>query len=163
MAKQFSISEGNHNKVGTSLADYIDSILATGGTAHIEVSPEKASTGKWGLARLWRAWMATTAKWMTENGATMPLVINKDGQKYGSRPFSADDAHELFSAKFLPVQPDGTRLSWSKDANNGKVKADKGQRLHAMQQHDAWATERGIYLFRPGDSDYMEMINRQNS
>ncbi len=162
MAKQFSITNENREVAAGNAGDFIDEILSTNGTAYVEISREKATTGKWGMARLWRAWMATTAKWMSENGAKMPLVINKDGGQYGSRPFNADDAHELFSAKFLPTLPNGERLSWSKDTGNGRVKADRAQRLHAMQQHDAWATERGIYLFRPGDSEYQQLIDRQN-
>ena len=59
------------------------------------VSVSSGATGKWSMARLWRAWMATTAQWMAANGATMPLGPLESKRQYGSRPFNQDDAHEL--------------------------------------------------------------------
>lgn len=120
------------------------------------------NSGKWGMARLWRAWMASTAKFMTANGCIMPLMIKKDGSHYGTRDFNADDAHELFTQKWLYVDVNGERLSWSKSGRDGMRPATKGERFHAMLQHEIWATDRGIILFKPRDSEYAKLEEEQN-
>ena len=100
---------------------------------------------------------------MAANGATMPLCISANGQNYGSRPFNADDAHELFTARWLGVDADGNRLSWSKQGREGMRAATKGERFLAMQQHEDWATERGIILLNPRDSEYRQLEREQNA
>lgn len=125
------------------------------------VSTQQANTGKWGMARLWRAWMATTADWMANNGATMPLTLDKDGNPYGSRPFNSNDAHELFSRQHLGCDDKGERLSWAK--NGSQRKATKGERFNALQRHEAWASERGIILFKPRGSEYDKLEQEQNT
>ena len=45
----------------------------------IVLSAQDGNTGKWGMARLWRAWMSTTAKFQAANGVTMPLMISSKG------------------------------------------------------------------------------------
>lgn len=125
------------------------------------VSYQEAGTGKWTLARLWRAWMATTAEFMAKNGVTMPLMINADGVTYSSRPFNAQDAHELFSRQHLSVDEKGERLSWAKSGSQRK--ATKGERFDALRKHEAWASERGINLFKPRSGEYLSLTKKQEN
>lgn len=127
------------------------------------VTSTDPGTGKWGMAQLWRAWMSTTATWMAAQGARMPLVIQIDGTNYGSRPFNADDAHELFTHRWLGADADGTRLSWSRAGRDGMRAATKGERFNALRQHEDWATERGIILLKPRDSEYARLEREQDA
>jgi len=126
------------------------------------VTTQNASIGKWGMAKLWRSWMATTAKFMAANGVTQPLMISANGEHYGSRPFNKNDAHELFTSQHLGVDRDGVRLSWAKKDHDGMRAATKGERFNAMLKHQIWATERGIMLFKPRDSEYSQLEQEQN-
>lgn len=125
-------------------------------------SSQPANTGKWGMARLFRKWMATTADFMANNGVTMPLMTKSDGTTYGTRRFNADDAHELFTAQWLGVDQEGVRLSWSKTGRDGMRPATKGERFDALRKHENWCVEKGITLFVPRDSEYMQLIKEQN-
>lgn len=121
------------------------------------------TTGKWGMARIWRKWMAETADWMAWQGATMPLAVKSDGSLWGSRPFNANDAHELFCAQWLGVGADGKRLSWAKQAHDGMRPATKAERFYAMQRHEEWCTQKGIQLFNPRhENEYREMEAAQH-
>jgi len=124
------------------------------------VSYQQASTGKWGMARLWRAWMSTTAEFMAKNGVTMPLMVNADGVTYSSRPFNAEDAHELFTRQHLGVDEVGVRLSWAKSGEQRK--ATKGERFNALRKHEEWASERGVILFKPRIGEYSDLIKQQD-
>ena len=123
-------------------------------------SSQPVGVGKWTLARLWRGWMATTAKYMASNGVTMPLMINADGVTYASRPFDANDAHELFTRQHLGVDENGVRLSWAKSGEQRK--ATKGERFHALRQHELWCFDRGITLFKPRIGEYKELNDKQD-
>lgn len=124
-----------------------------------DVSINERNIGKWSLSRLWRAWMSDIAKWMSANGATMPLVIGANGEFSGKRAFNADDAHELFSIMTLGTDKDGNRLSWSKSGRDGCRPASKGERVLAMQRVDVWASERAIKLLNPADSELRKIEN----
>lgn len=124
------------------------------------VTSQPAGVGKWGMARLWRSWMSTTAKFMADNGVTMPLMIKSDGTWYGSRPFNADDAHELFTRQWLGVDENGVRLSWAKSGEQRK--ATKGERFNAMRKHENWCVEKGIALFKPRNSEYEQLSDAQD-
>ena len=126
----------------------------------IIINSQPAGTGKWGMARLWRGWMATTAKFMAGNGVKMPLMINKDGEWYGSRPFNAGDAHELFTRQHLGVDENGVRLSWAKSGDQRK--ATRGERFNALRKHEEWASIKGITLFKPRNSEYEQIEQEQN-
>lgn len=126
----------------------------------IIISSQPAGTGKWGMARLWRGWMATTAKFMAGSGVKMPLMINKDGEQYGSRPFNSEDAHELFTRQHLGVDENGVRLSWAKSGDQRK--ATRGERFNALRKHEEWASNKGITLFKPRNSEYEQIENEQN-
>lgn len=124
-----------------------------------DVSINERNIGKWSLSRLWRAWMSDIAKWMSANGATMPLVIGANGEFSGQRAFNADDAHESFSVMTLGTDKDGNRLSWSKSGRDGCRPASKGERVLAMQRVEAWAGERAIKLLNPADSELRKIEN----
>jgi len=155
--KDFQLSKHNLDSLFEELIKELET------TPLLVVSAQNAKIGKWGMARLWRAWMTSTALWMYENGATMPLCLNKAGVNYGSRAFNANDAHELFTTKWLLVDSDGIRLSWAKDPHDGMRTANKGERFICMVKHEQWATERGIILSKPRDSEYSQLENEQNS
>lgn len=131
-------------------------------STHKVVFQKIESTGKWGMTKLWRAWMGSTGKWMAGNGATMPLCLRKDGSHYGKREFTPDDAHELFTAQWLGMDADGNRLSWSRKGRDGMRAATKGERYIAMLKHQDWASERGIMLFKPRDSEFSELERESN-
>lgn len=118
--------------------------------------------GKWGMARLWRSWMAKTAQFMAGNGSKMPLYIKSDGSHYGSRAFNNEDAHELFTAQWLGVDAEGNRLSWAKKSHDGKRAATKGERFNAMLKHEAFCVEKGIFLLTPKDSDFFKLKEEQS-
>jgi hypothetical protein len=123
-------------------------------TPVIVITTQNGDTGKWTMAKLWRVWMDSTGKFMAGNGCKMPLMVDDDGNPYGSRPFDKNDAHELFTRKHLGVDRDGVRLCWARKAHDGMRPATKGERYNALFKHEMWAGERGIILFKPRGSDY---------
>lgn len=126
------------------------------------VNCQSAKTGKWGMSRLWRAWMSTTAKFMAAQGCTMPLMIKGDGGHFGKREFNANDAHELFTAQWLSVDAKGIRLSWAKQGHDDMRPATKGERYTAMMKHENWCVEKGIKLFKPRGSEYSQLEEGEN-
>ena len=118
------------------------------------ISVQDSGKPNWGMSRLWRAWIKTVADFMASNGVTMPLMIDVSGMSHGKRPFNEVDAHDLFSSHFLPSDADGTRISWSKNGRDGMRPATKGERFMALTRLEQWATEKGIKLFNPRDSEY---------
>lgn len=136
-----------------------DHFESGGGPLRYKIT-ESSGNGKWGMARLWRKWMAITAQYMANNGSKMPLMVRDDGTWYGSRPFDENDAHELFTRQWLGVDVEGNRLSWKK--KEGANVADKGQRFIAMMKHQNWCIEKGIDLPLPRDSEYNELQEQQN-
>ena len=153
---EYQLTRGNLEQVFYSLSAELDNNQV------LLVKTHSGNTGRWGMARLWRSWMEATAKFMAANGCTMPLMISPKGEPYGKRPFAAEDAHELFTSRWLGVDADGTRLSWSKAGHDGMRAATKGERFNALRCHEAWATERGIQLFSPRDSEYRMMQEEQD-
>ena len=92
----------------------------------------------------------------------MPLGPLESKQAYGSRPFNQDDAHCLFTALHGYTDKDGERLSWSKSGRDGMRAATKGERLAMMMRHEAWASERGIQLMNPRDSEYRQLVDNMD-
>lgn len=155
--KEYQVSKHN-------LAQFMTDIeLELDDTTLLLVSTQNASTGSWGMARLWRAWMSKTGQYMASQGCVMPLMLNSEGGHYGERPFNPDDAHELFTSRWLGVDSEGARLSWSKAGRDGMRPATKGERFNAMRQHECWCVDKGITLFKPRDSEYSELEREQNS
>lgn len=130
-------------------------------SSELVVTTQEAKVGKWGMTRLWRSWMARTAEFMASNGVTMPLMIDKYGVIYKTRPFNERDAHELFTGQWLGVDDKGDRLSWSKQGRDGMRQATKGERYYALNRHELWALEKGLVLFKPRDSEYEQMMKSE--
>lgn len=89
----------------------------------------------------------------------MPLFIKPNGEFVGSRSFDANDAHELFTMRWLGTDENGNRLSWSRTGREGMRAATKGERFGALRSHEEYANERGIILFKPRDSEYQILLN----
>jgi len=124
------------------------------------VTVKKAGTGKWTLARLWRAWMATTTEWFNEQG--FQVVLKGPSGKLGEPlAVNAEDIHELFTKKWLSTDKDGVRLSWAKKPHGGMTPADEGQRLHALRCHEEWCLGKGIDISNPRDSDYRKLQDEE--
>lgn len=126
------------------------------------VSTQDPRTGKWSMARLWRAWMAATAEFMADRGVTIDIK-NAEGKVLHSRPIDAEDAHELFTAHWLGRDEEGNRLSWSRSGREGMRAATKGERMDALRQHEAWAIEKGIVLLNPRESEYRDLQEAENA
>lgn len=134
--------------------------LKIGGIAHVEFSDK--DPGSVNMLRTWRGWMGETARHMAHMGCTMPLYIDSQGNPHGSRPFNADDAHELFTSKYLGSDESGRRKSWTMSRkDDGTVQASIGDRLWAMDRHLEWATEKGIKLTIPRNSEYTKLKAEQ--
>ena len=145
---------------GVKSADQANDLLAQCYNAITDLIAEdkpKKSAGKWGMTRLWRSWMSDTAKFMAGNGAIMPLWVNPDGTYTRTRQFNKNDAHDLFTIKYLGTDESGNRLSWVNSPADGEVVATQGQRFHALQQHQIWMTERGISHINPRDSEFASL------
>jgi len=122
----------------------------------LQISVTKSNgTGKWGLSRLWRMWVKVASDWMADNGATMPLLIDRQGNFHGSRRFSAQDGHDLFCSYFLGLDEGGRRLSWVR--SEGENVASKAQRYVALQKLEQWCLQKGIKLPQPRESEYFKM------
>lgn len=124
--------------------------------AIVEASFPDETIGTVPMLRTWRKWMAETAAFMAARGCTMPHYIDKDGKHHGTRPFNADDAHELFTSTYLGVDEHGRRKSWSLTSADNEIQASMGDRLHAMDTHLQWALEKGIKLTIPRKSEYQQ-------
>ena len=151
--KELHVTKNNLDELLEAVQDALEK------EPHLVIEIKGMKTGKWGLARLWRSWVSTVAKYMAANGVKMPLMLDHVGVQYGTRPFNADDAHELFTHKFMPVGENGQRLSWSKSGSKDSRAATKGERFHALRQLEIWSVERGITLLKPRDSDYVKLSN----
>lgn len=125
------------------------------------VSTQSRDAGKWGMARLWRSWMEKTGTFMASSGVTMPMMIDKQGVIFRTRPFNGNDAHELFTEQWLGVDDKGVRLSWSKRGRDGMRPATKGERYFALNRHEIWALDKGLTLFKPRDSEYDQLKREQ--
>lgn len=156
-----------HQVTKQSLMKFMEDIQTELETSPIlVVTTQSGNVGKWGMARLWYAWMASTAKYMAGNGITMPLCISKAGKYHGTRLFNANDAHELFTNLHLALDESGNRLSWAKSDSNEKSqgrKATKGERFNALRRHEIWASDRAIILFKPRDSEYSKLTTEQEN
>lgn len=155
--KDYPVSASNLQQFMSDLQDELSD------SPHLVVSTQNAGTGKWGMAKLWRAWMATTAEFMAANGCTMPLMVSPiSGKPFGKRKFEPEDAHLLFTSQWLGLDKDGTRLSWSKKGRDGMRPATKGERFLALTKHENYCIEKGITLFQPRDSEYQKLLNETN-
>ena len=134
--------------------------LRPGQQVNVRISDQE--TGPMTLLNLWKMWMRSVAAFMAANGSVMPLMIKKDGSWYGQRAFNEGDANELFTVKYLGVDAEGMRLSWSKSGRDGMRPATKTERFIALQRLEAWATDKGIVLSKPRRSEYFAMEEEQH-
>lgn len=75
--------------------------------------------------------------------------------------FTKDMMHDLMCMKFLgetEITVGKTKITRLKSLRD----LDKGGTHFFMEQVEAWASEHGVYLTRPADSEYMKLIERQN-
>lgn len=154
--KDFRVDRTNLSNFMLTLKDEVEAYDS------VVISVQSGKVGKWGMAKLWRAWMDSTAKFMAARGAVMPLMIKQDGSWYGERPFNKSDAHELFTMQWLGVDADGNRLSWAKSAHDGMRPATKGERFLAMLKHEEWALNKGIQLLKPRGNEYEKLKEEQD-
>ena len=154
MTKEYQLTKHNLEEVFNALQDE----LKQGSYLILEV--KNPSIGKWGMARLWRSWMKSTADYMALNGAIMPHYQTIKGEIVGTRPFDANDAHELFTSRYLS-DANGNRLSWGKTSDDKRV-ATKGERFNALRLHEEWALPKGVKLLHPKDSEYEQLLAEQN-
>lgn len=119
------------------------------------------STGTIPMLRTWRGWMGQTAQHMAAAGCFMPLYIDSQGVARGRRAFNGDDCHDLFTSRWLGVDEQGRRYSWSMSSNPELIVAPKFLRLHAMNLHLEWSTERGIKLTIPRNSEFQKLQEAQ--
>lgn len=149
--KDYQVTKGNLNEYFNAVQEELKThplLIAT---------TQSGNTGKWGMAQLWRVWMAATADMMASRGITMPLMIDACGFVFKTRPFNSYDAHELFTTQWLMSDDKGERLSWSKKGRDGMRAATKEERYYALNRHEIWALDKGLTLFRPRDSEYDQL------
>ncbi len=151
---EFQLNKNNYNKI----LDWAIELLNEGPFWIVEA--KNPAIGKWTMTRLWRSWMGSTGKFMADRGVNM-LIVNSDDICISERPFDQNDAHELFTNKYLQ-DGRGKRLSWSKKGRDDMRQATRGERVFAMQQHQAWMVDKGIKHMNPKDSDYMRAIHEQD-
>jgi hypothetical protein len=121
--------------------------------------PAERDSGRWTMSRLWRSWMTSTAEYMADNGATMPLWFKNGIASKQSRPFNSEDAHEAFTRLHMGTDNHGNRYSWKRTKKPGEPYADKGMRVDAMQKHQAFMLERGIKFLDPQESEFRSLVN----
>lgn len=119
------------------------------------------STGTVPMLRTWRGWMGETAKFMAAAGCFMWMYVDKNGVGHGKRPFNANDAHDLFTSRWLGLDEQGRRYSWAMSKDPELTVAPKFLRLHAMNLHLQYATERGIKLTIPRNSEFQRLQDEQ--
>lgn len=122
-------------------------LQAAGG--FLEVDTRSLRTGRWTMARLWRAWMQPTTSYLVQRGYHQALLLDPQGRPYGQRNLTEEDAHQAFTAQWLGVDRAGFRLSWSRTGRPGMRAATARERMTALQRHQAWAQRRGVSLEIP--------------
>ena len=140
-------------------ADFMDKLSP----GHIfGMRPVDIEPGSVNMLRTWRLWMSETAVLMRHHGCSMPLYIDAQGNPKGKRQYSADDAHEQFTSIYLGVDEKGTRKTWTlSKSDSGSIQASVGDRLHAMDVHLAWCTDKGWKLTIPHNSEYRKLKQEQ--
>lgn len=129
-----------------------------GEIVHVEIADKDPGTIN--MLRTWHGWMGETAAHMRSRGARINYT-NEDGVVYFSREFRGDDAHDLFTAKYLGTDEEGNRKTWSMTRKEGEKQASIGDRLWAMDRHLDWCTEKGWKLTIPRNSEYTKLKQEQ--
>jgi len=154
--KDFIVSKANLHQLMERLQDELKD------QSSLSVTTKSPSIGKWGMTRIWRAWMTQTAKYMENEGLRI-YVEDADGNRMDDgRPPSAEDAHEYFTRRYLGVDENGHRMTWSAGGDAPGRRANKGERYGAMCLHEQWAISRGIVLYNPQDGEYKQLMDQEN-
>ena len=123
----------------------------------VELDWKGGNPGSQSILNTWLQWMGETAAFMSARGVKMD-VINVDGTVMGTRAFNKDDAHDLFSGKYLGKDEKGRRKTWKRcSPDSDEVQASKGDRVWCMNSHLVWATERGVKLTIPTNSEFNKL------
>lgn len=110
-------------------------------------------------------WSAGSNRSLSQNGlywmwmATLAESFNarsKDGE------WSKDDMHDLMRHKFLGYESKVIGKTELKDILRSTTKLLKNEMFHYMTQIDVWATEVGVFLPHPDDSEHAKLMERQN-
>ena len=125
------------------------------------VAISEKDPGSIAMLRTWHGWMGETAVFMQLHGCRMPHYVDSKGVPHGTRPFNADDSHELFTHQYLGSDENGIRKSWVMSKSGDTIQASIGDRLWAMDQHMAYCAERGIKLTIPRKSEYWKLKQEQ--
>lgn len=125
--------------ISVAIKAITDALLAFG---EINIRITKASRTLDQNALYWK-WMECMSRYFTERG----------------RPLDKDEAHDLMRHLFLGYQ---TKTIGHTEITNlrSTTKLDKGEMSHYMTLIDAWAVDRGCYLPKPEDSEYMELMRQ---
>lgn len=130
-----------------------------GQLVHVELADK--DPGSINMLRTWRGWMGETAAYMAALGAKINYT-NDAGVVYFTREFNGDDAHDLFTSKYLGTDEEGRRKTWSMSRkDDGAIQASIGDRLWAMDRHLEWCTEKGWKLTIPRNSEYTKLKAEQ--
>jgi hypothetical protein len=113
--------------------------------------------GSKSMLNTWMMWMDETAAFMRGQGVTMSQYIDSKGEHHGTRMFKKEDAHDLFTSKYLGKDEEGLRKTWSMTKSGEESQASIGDRLHAMDTHAEWCVQRGINLTIPRDGQYRKL------
>ena len=157
---EYTVSNVNAEQVGTAIIDKIQAIIDEDREAKVVIT--KKSNGTLSLDRHWRALMKQSAEIMCTYGVTMRFQ-SKKGLGAFERPFTPEDAHDLFTYQFMPIGEDGQRKSWSKTGRCGMEVATTGERCRALEQLYTYWLEKGYSLERFKDSEYEKLQEEQNS
>ena len=149
----------NKSNIEAELERVAQFIIDADGDCRLKVT--KKSNGTLPLDRHWRALMPQVASLMRSYGVTMRFQ-SKKGLGGFERPFNEDDAHELFTSMFMPVDANGRRKSWSKSGRDGMEPPDTGERVHAMGRLYQYWLDKGHSLERNMNSEYEKLQSKMN-
>jgi len=127
----------------------------------VKLKVADTDVGTWSMSKTWRKWMDEISIHMRHKGCTMPLYYDGDRVPHGTRPFNRQDAHELFTIKFMGVDLQGNRYSWAMDSDGGVTVAPKEVRLLAMDRVVRWTGENMVSITIPRQGDYSDYKEAQ--
>ena len=111
-------------------------------------------------------WSAGSNRSISQNGLYW-MWMGQLAESFNSRSkdanFSKDDMHDLMRHKFLGYESKTIGKTELKDILRSTTKLLKGEMHHYMTQVDVWASEVGVFLQHPEDSEYMKLQERQNA
>lgn len=158
MILEFKVVEGTLIAYSTQCKKYVDKQTDR---SILKLKVADTDVGTWSMSKTWRKWMDEISTHMRHKGCTMPLYYDGEGVPHGTRPFNKQDAHELFTIKFMGADPEGNRYSWAMDSDGGVTVAPKEIRLHAMDRVVQWTAENMVPITIPRNGDYSDYREAQ--